>query len=141
MPTILLVEDSKFLRVATERVLTRAGYTVIGVSDGDEAWTMAKSRLPDIIILDMLLPKLSGPEVLRCLKESVLTVHIPVIVCSGMSQKNEAKLVREGACAFIEKGPLLENPDLLLETIRTALAKSGAKPATPGLPGHEVKTP
>jgi two-component system cell cycle response regulator DivK len=139
MPTILLVEDSKFLRVATERVLTRAGFTVISVGDGDEVWRIAANRLPDLIVLDMLLPNLSGPEVLRSLKKNVLTAHIPVVVSSSLSQKNEAKLVREGACAFIEKGPLLENPDLLLETIRIALAKSGAKSMTPGSPHPEVE--
>jgi CheY-like chemotaxis protein len=86
-----------------------------------------------------VIAHLSGPEVLRSLKKNVLTAHIPVVVCSSLSQKNEAKLVREGACAFIEKGPLLENPDLLLETIRIALAKSGAKSMTPGSPHPEVE--
>jgi len=137
MPTILLVEDSKFLRVATERVMTKAGYTVIGVCDGDEAWRMAASRLPDLIVLDMLLPKLSGPEVLRSLKKNVLTAHIPVIVCSSLSQKNEAKLVREGACAFVEKGSLLDNPDLLLDSIKTALEKSGTKSVAPEAAHHD----
>jgi CheY-like chemotaxis protein len=139
VPTILLVEDSKFLRVATERVLTRAGYSVISVCDGDEAWRTAAGRLPDVIVLDMLLPKLSGPEVLNSLKKNALTAHIPVIVCSSLSQKNEAKLVREGACAFIEKGSLLENPDGPLETIRIALADRGAKSGTPGSRRHEVE--
>ena len=65
--TILLVEDSKFLRLATERILTKAGYRVICAGDGDEALVLAGSSVPDLIVLDMLLPKLSGPEVLRSL--------------------------------------------------------------------------
>jgi PleD family two-component response regulator len=60
--TILLVEDSKFLRIATERILTKAGYRVICAGDGDEALVLAGSSVPDLIVLDMLLPKLSGPE-------------------------------------------------------------------------------
>jgi CheY-like chemotaxis protein len=121
MAMILRVEDSKFLRVATERILTRAGYQVICAGDGDEALVQAGSSLPDLIVLDMLLPKLSGPEVLRSLKKNDLTAHIPVVVLSSLSQNNGPKLVQEGADAFIEKGSLLENPGRLLEAIIAAL--------------------
>jgi len=121
MAMILLVEDSKFLRVATERILTRAGYQVICAGDGDEALVQAGSSLPDLIVLDMLLPKLSGPEVLRSLKKNDLTAHIPVVVLSSLSQNNVPKLVQEGADVFIEKGSLLENPGRLLEAIIAAL--------------------
>jgi len=124
METILLVEDSKFLRVATERILTNAGYQVICAGDGDEALALAGSSLPDLIVLDMLLPKLSGPEVLRSLKKNDLTAHIPVVVLSSLSQNNGPKLVQEGAGAFIEKGSLLENPRRLLEAIMTALPRT-----------------
>ena len=123
METILLVEDSKFLRVATERILTKAGYQVICAGDGDEALVLAGSSLPDLIVLDMLLPKLSGPEVLRSLKKNDLTAPIPVVVLSSLSQNNGPKLVQEGAGAFIEKGSLLKNPGRLLEAIMTALPR------------------
>ena len=119
--TILLVEDSKFLRIATERILTKAGYQVIGAGDGDGALLRAESSLPDLIVLDMLLPKLSGPEVLRSLKKNNRTAHIPVVVLSSLSQNNGPKLVQEGANAFLEKGSLLENPGQLLEAIMGAL--------------------
>jgi CheY-like chemotaxis protein len=121
METILLVEDSKFLRVATERILTKVGYRVICAGDGDEALALAGSSLPDLIVLDMMLPKLSGPEVLRSLKKNEVTAHIPVVVLSSLSQNNGPKLVQEGADAFIEKGLLLENPARLLEAIVKAL--------------------
>ena len=123
METILLVEDSKFLRVATERILTKAGYRVICAGDGDEALALAGSRLPDLIVLDMLLPKLSGPEVLRSLKKNDLTAHIPVVVLSSLSQNNGPKLVQEGADAFIEKGSLLADPGRLLAAVMAALPR------------------
>jgi two-component system, OmpR family, phosphate regulon response regulator PhoB len=123
METILLVEDSKFLRVATERILTKAGYQVICAGDGDEALVLAGSRLPDLIVLDMLLPKLSGPEVLRSLKKNDLTAHIPVVVLSSLSQNNGPKLVQEGADAFIEKGSLLADPGRLLAAVMAALPR------------------
>jgi len=141
MPNILLVEDSKFLRVAMERVLARAGYTVVSVGDGDEVRRIAANRLPDLIILDMLLPKLSGPEVLRSLKKNVLTAQIPIVVCSSLSQKNEAKLVREGACAFVEKSLLLKDPEPLLDVIRTVLAKTAPKSVVPDAARPEVEVP
>ena len=120
--TILLVEDSKFLRAATERILSKAGYKVICAGDGDDALELAASSLPHLIVLDMMLPKLSGPEVLRSSKKNDLTAHIPVVVLSSLSQNNGPKLVQEGADAFIEKGSLLENPGRLLEAIMTDLS-------------------
>ena len=123
METILLVEDSKFLRAATERILTKAGYQVICAGDGDEALALAGSRLPDLIVLDMMLPKLSGPEVLRSLKKNDLTAHIPVVVLSSLSQNNGPKLVQEGADAFIEKGSLLADPGRLLAAVMAALPR------------------
>jgi CheY-like chemotaxis protein len=123
METILLVEDSKFLRAATERILTKAGYQVICAGDGDDALELAGSSLPHLIVLDMMLPKLSGPEVLRSLKNNDLTAHIPVVVLSSLSQNNGPRLVQEGASAYIEKGSLLESPGRLLEAIMTALPR------------------
>ncbi len=112
------------MRIATERVLTKAGYRVIWAGDGDEALVLAGSRLPDLSVLDRLLPKLSGQEVLRSLKKNDLTAHIPVVVLSSLSQNNDRKLVKEGAAAFLEKGPLLENPGTLLEAIKAALKET-----------------
>ena len=106
LKSILLVEDSRFLRMAIEQVLVRAGYKVLTAGDGEEALRIAYSRIPHLIVLDMLLPKLGGPEVLQALKGSALTAHIPVIVLSSLSQKNEAKLKQAGAVAYFEKSKL-----------------------------------
>jgi CheY-like chemotaxis protein len=106
MIRILLVEDSKFLRLATERALARAGYEMSSAVDGDEALLLARQRLPDLILLDMLLPKMSGPDVLKALKQDPLTKLIPVVVMTGMSQKNADRLKQDGAFAFLEKSSL-----------------------------------
>jgi CheY-like chemotaxis protein len=106
MTKILLVEDSKFLRLATERALARAGYEVSSAGDGEEGLRMAREKLPDLILLDMLLPKLSGPDVLMALKKDLLTKAIPVVVMTGMSQKNAARLQGDGAIGFLEKSEL-----------------------------------
>jgi CheY-like chemotaxis protein len=106
MIKILLVEDSKFLRLATERALSRAGYSVTSAVDGDEALLLARQTNPDLILLDMLLPKTSGPEVLKALKQDPSTKLIPVVVMTGMSQKNAPRLQQDGALAFLEKSTL-----------------------------------
>ena len=62
---ILIVDDSRFLRIANERALVKAGHTVFTAADGEEGLPLAQERKPDLVVLDMLLPKLSGPEVLR----------------------------------------------------------------------------
>jgi CheY-like chemotaxis protein len=106
MIRILLVEDSKFLRLATERALARAGYEVSSAIDGEEALLMARQKMPDLILLDMLLPKMSGPDVLKALKLDPATQPIPVVVMTGLSQKNAARLQQDGAIAFLEKSTL-----------------------------------
>jgi CheY-like chemotaxis protein len=106
MTKILLVDDSKFLRMATERGLARAGYEVIAAADGEEALRLARSEKPDLMLLDMLLPKIPGPEVLKALKKDPATKGIAVVVLSGLSQKNAGRLHHDGACAFLEKAEL-----------------------------------
>ena len=142
MDTILLVEDSKFLRIATERIVAKAGYHVICAGDGDDALSLAASSLPSLVVLDMLLPKLSGPEVLRSLKNNSRTAHIPVIVLSSLPQKNEGKLLKDGAVAYVEKGLLLATPALLLGAIRAALEGNAvsavAATSTRGAPNKSV---
>lgn len=126
MKSILLVEDSKFLRLAGERALTRAGYSVLSTDDGEQALRVAHERLPDLILLDLLLPRLGGPEVLRALKKDPVTAGIPVVVLSSLSQKNEAKLKKDGAAAYFEKSKLQLAADsqALIEVIKATLAQS-----------------
>ena len=106
MTKILLVDDSKFLRLATERALARAGYEVSTATDGEQALAIAREKKPDVILLDMLLPKMTGPDVLKALKKDPATAEIAVVVLTGLSQKNAARLREDGACAFLEKSEL-----------------------------------
>jgi CheY-like chemotaxis protein len=103
MTKILLVDDSKFLRLATERALAHAGYDMSSATDGEQALEMARKEHPDLILLDMLLPKLPGPEVLKALKKDANTADIPVVVFTGLSNKNAARLEHDGAFGYLEK--------------------------------------
>lgn len=120
MTKILLVEDSKFLRMATERALARAGYIVSTANDGAKAIELARSEKPDVILLDMLLPGMTGPDVLKVLKEDAQTAGIPVVAFNGLSQKNAMRLQKDGACAFLEKSAL--ELDKGCDTLLAALA-------------------
>jgi CheY-like chemotaxis protein len=122
---VLLVEDSKFLRMANERALSKAGFEVTTAADGEEALQSARNKPPDIILLDLLLPKISGPEVLKALKNNPITTEIPVIVLTSLSQKNEEKLLQEGATAYFEKSTLEldKSSDRLAATVETVLRR------------------
>jgi CheY-like chemotaxis protein len=135
MVKILLVDDSKFLRISTERALARAGYDVCSATDGEGAIELARSEQPDLILLDMLLPRMSGPEVLKTLKTDTQTKGIPVIVFTGLSHKNATRLQQDGAYAFLEKSTL--DLDKGCAAFLTALAELVTKlqlqVPTPGL--------
>jgi CheY-like chemotaxis protein len=120
MLTILLVDDNIHLQIAFKKVLTSSGYRVELASDGDEGLRIAQRVRPDVILLDMLLPKLGGVEVLRALKANRATATIPVIALSGLPMSNEARLRRDGAASYLQKSNL-EDLDILLQAIDYAL--------------------
>src|SRR5215813_8160204 len=103
---ILLVDDSKFLVMATERALLHAGYEVATAGDGMQAIELAKKEQPDLILLGMLLPKMTGLDVLKALKKDPLTREIAVVVFTSLSQKNSERLKKDGAVAFLDKTDL-----------------------------------
>ncbi len=120
MLTILVVDDSVHLQIAFKKVLTSSGYRVELASDGEEGLRLAHSIRPDVILLDMMLPKLSGVEVLLALKRSRATERIPVIALSGLPRSNEARLRRDGAVSYLQKSNL-EDLDVLLHAVDYAL--------------------
>lgn len=132
MIKILLAEDSKFLRLATERALASAGYDVYSAVDGEEAVRLAREKLPDLILLDMLLPKMSGPDVLAALQKESSTKRIPVVVMTGMSKANAARLRDDGAFGFLEKSDmeLDKGSEKILAAVREILKKISSEQAS-----------
>ena len=104
---ILLVEDSKAIRHENVRVLTKAGYEVICAEDGPSALTFAQQQKPDLILLDLLLPRMNGTEVLQRLKSDPETASIPVVVVSTLPERNRHKLIEAGAEEYLEKNTLM----------------------------------
>jgi len=113
---ILLVEDSRAIRLENERALIKAGYEVICAEDGESALQLAGEQKPELILLDLLLPKMSGLEVLQHLKSNPGTAPIPVVVLSALYGKNREKLIEAGAEEYLEKNALMVNGKNLLAT-------------------------
>jgi CheY-like chemotaxis protein len=107
MVRILLAEDDRFLRKAAEATLRQRGFTVVTAVDGEEALRLARKDVPDLILLDLIMPKLQGFEVLRALKQDPATAHIPVIVLSNLGQAQDVQQTMEGgAVAYFVKANL-----------------------------------
>ncbi|HEV2731110.1 MAG TPA: response regulator [Terriglobales bacterium] len=123
MPTVLVIDDSKLIRMASQRSLVGAGYSVTEAGDGEEGLRVARDLRPDLIVLDMMLPKLDGAQVLRRLRQDPSTAEIPVVVLTSLSQKNEEKLRKDGAQAFIEKEHVIEDPQPLLHAVERLLSE------------------
>lgn len=103
---ILLVEDDRFLRRAAEGMLRRAGYAVRVAVDGEEALAAIRAERFEAILLDLLMPKLSGLEVLRALRQGDGTRTIPVLVLSNSSRERDVEEVKALGAAYLVKADL-----------------------------------
>ena len=104
MAKVLVADDDRMLRKAAETTLRRQGYTVATASDGEEALQLIRSEQPDVIVLDLIMPKLQGFDVLQILKQDTLTSAIPVIVLSSLAQgQDKQEALDLGAVAYFDK--------------------------------------
>lgn len=104
MPKILIVEDDVFLSKMYSRKFQVAGYLVEIAHDGAEALNKVKESKPDLVLLDILLPKLNGIEVLDKLKSDPATKNIPVVMATNLSTTDDAETaLKKGAVKYIVK--------------------------------------
>jgi CheY-like chemotaxis protein len=104
---VLLAEDDRFLRKAAETALKRHGFTVVPAVDGEEALRLARAEPPDLVLLDLIMPKMQGFEVLRALKADPGTAPIPVVILSNLGQDGDVKQAMEaGAAGYFVKANL-----------------------------------
>jgi CheY-like chemotaxis protein len=124
--TVLLIDDSRFLRKANELALARSGYSVLAAGDGEEGLHIACEKVPDLIVLDMMLPKMPGQQLLHELKNDPRTSGIPVIVLSSLPKSNADRLKNEGAVAYFEKATLGidQGSSKLVEAIGSVLSSN-----------------
>jgi len=123
MAKILIVEDDKFLRELIAKKLIKEGYEVEEAIDGEDGVRKAKEIMPDLILLDLILPGIDGFEVLKRIKESQKTALIPVVILSNLGQKDEIeKGLNLGAVDFLIKAHF--TPEEIVEKIKLVLAKN-----------------
>jgi len=90
---VLVVEDDRFLRRACETSLRQRGLTVLAARDGEEALRLARAEAPDLILLDLLMPNLTGLEVLQALRGAAATRSIPVLILSNSSSPRDVEAI------------------------------------------------
>jgi two-component system cell cycle response regulator DivK len=120
--TILYVEDNEFNRKIVRDLLARTSYRLIEATDGDAGVATAQEVLPDLIIMDIQLPKLSGLDATRQLRAEARTAHIPIIVITSFALAGDEQKARDaGAAAYLAKP---YSPRELLRVIRQLAPES-----------------
>jgi len=119
-PLVLVVEDYQDAREMYAAYLQFSGYRVAEATNGIEAIEQANALMPDIILMDLALPKMDGWEATRRLKLDERTKHIPIVALTGHALAGHAEGARQAGCdAFVTK-PCL--PDALVAEIQRMLA-------------------
>jgi DNA-binding response OmpR family regulator len=125
MARIVVADDDRMFRKVAETTLRREGYDVATASDGEEALQLIRSERPDMIVLDLIMPKLQGFDVLQTLKQDTLTSVIPVIVLSSLTQEQDKQEALDlGAVAYFNKTTFSVSE--LVKQIESTLAKGQA---------------
>jgi CheY-like chemotaxis protein len=123
---ILLIEDDKFLRRACEVSLKKRGFSVVTAVDGEEGLRQARAESPDIILMDMLMPKLSGIETLEALKKDEQLRGIPVVILSNSSIEADMQRAKAlGAIGYLVKADL--SLQELCDRVSAFLEEAGRK--------------
>lgn len=101
---VLVVDDDRFLRKAFTYVLCRHGYDVIEASDGEEGLAAIRGSRPDLVYLDVVMPKIDGFEVIKRVREDDELKHIRIVLLTAMGQETDrVKGEEAGADAFLTK--------------------------------------
>src|SRR6185436_2846483 len=119
---ILLAEDDPILRRAAHAILKRHGFEVVTATDGEEALALSKTANLDLMLLDLIMPKVQGFEVLRAVKSDPATRDIPVLVISNLGQESDVQQVmKDGAAGYLIKSNL--SLEELVQQVKTVLSK------------------
>jgi two-component system, OmpR family, response regulator len=117
---VLIAEDEPSILESLDFILRRAGFSIASVTDGDAALAAIRRDRPRLVVLDVMLPKRSGFEVLKQIRADVLTRELPVMILTAKGQTQDRKLAEElGASSFVTKP--YANADVV-GTVRKLLA-------------------
>jgi DNA-binding response OmpR family regulator len=120
-PTILVADDETDLRELVAYRLTRAGYRVVEARDGEEALRLALAQPPELVVADVMMPKLDGYDLTRRLRAEEATRRVPVLLLTSRAQEADvASGLDAGADGYLTK-PF--NPEELLAVVRAVLGR------------------
>ncbi|MEM1289100.1 MAG: response regulator [Pseudomonadota bacterium] len=120
--TILIVEDNELNMKLFGDLLEAKGYQTVKTGNGMEAMDLAREHRPDLILMDIQLPEVSGLDVTRWLKEDDELRHIPVVAVTAFAMKGDEERIRSGGCeAYISKPISVTH---FLDTVRTFVGDS-----------------
>lgn len=123
---ILVVEDEEDILELVRFNLSREGYSVMGAASGEEAWKLAASELPDLIVLDLMLPGMDGLEVTKMIKNDPRTRDIPIIMLTAKGEESDIVTGLElNADDYITK-PF--SPRILVARVRAVLRRKIKEP-------------
>jgi DNA-binding response OmpR family regulator len=123
MARILIAEDEPDIRELVAFTLRFAGHEVTAASNGEEALRQASKIVPDIIIMDVRMPKMTGYDACRAIKSDVVLKDIPVVFLSAKGQDAEIQTGMEAGAEDYLLKPFA--PDQLVERVKSILAKFG----------------
>ena len=134
---ILVVEDEEDIQELIEYNLAREGYRVTCVGSGEEGVKVARAQLPDLVVLDLMLPGRDGLEVCKTLRADDRTARIPILMLTAKSEEADVVLGLElGADDYLGK-PF--SPRVLVARAKAALRRTGQAAGTKGAPGPTLK--
>lgn len=114
--TILYVEDNEYNLKIVRQLLSRTSYQLIEAMDGEQGLERARAELPDLILMDIQLPKMSGLDATRELRQDPTTAHIPIVTITSFALSGDSEKAKEaGATAYLAKP---YSPRELLQIIR-----------------------
>jgi two-component system, cell cycle response regulator DivK len=125
-PLVLVVEDYQDAREMYAAYLQFSGYEVAEATDGAQAIEKTLELMPDIILMDLALPKMDGWEATRRLKSDARTTHIPIVALTGHALAGHAEGARQAGCDSFVTKPCL--PDALVAEIERMLAARSVDP-------------
>ncbi len=104
MKTILYVEDNEYNRKIVRQLFSASAYRLMEAQDGEDGVAAAQKELPDLILMDVQLPKMSGLDATRALKADARTKHIPVIIITSFALSGDREKAAEaGATNYLAK--------------------------------------
>ena len=118
---VLIVEDNELNMKLFHDLLDSQGYEILQTREGMQAMAMARQHMPDLILMDIQLPEISGLEVTKWLKDDEELAHIPIIAVTAFAMKGDEERIRQGGCeAYISKPISVMH---FLETVKKHLSQ------------------